>query len=57
MRAIFLVFALVGCSTPNPWKNLTGYPDYNGLSRFENKEVICYNFLKDEYPSMVCKFK
>lgn len=60
MRIVILALVLVatGCTSTNPWKQVAPYPDYNGLNRFENKEVICYNYVKDsDYGTMVCKFK
>lgn len=56
-KLIFLTIFIGGCSHTSPYKNLAGYPDYNGLSRYEDKDVVCYLFIKDDYPALWCKDK
>lgn len=58
MKLLYSILTLssLGCQT-SKWQTEAGYPYHNGLSRYENDEVVCYLFLKDEYPAMDCKFK
>ena len=53
----WIVYFFFGCSTSSQWKPVTGYPTFNGLSRFEDRDNVCYLFLKNEYPALSCLHK
>lgn len=54
---LLLSVYLASCGHNNKFTHLSGYPDFNGLNRYEDKNVTCYLFLKDEYPALWCAKK
>ena len=58
LTAIIVAFFATGCASTNRWHQVAGYPDQNGLSRYEDKNVTCYLFQTgSDVHTMQCHFK